>query len=397
MLPIMAITLIDYGASFNGSLDQMPAAAPTEEPVFRKRLRGQFGQQPSKLPTLAVPAPAATGMCGGRDLIDHVGSILGAITRAACHRFRCAEAVLAIVAPAALVIVFQVSPPGQHAAADDSGTALETAARTNAPGPPAETKIGPIWTGHEKVTGNPLDDEAWKVFQRAMLDFQKGTPREKFLRACKELLRSYPRSRYENQWRDLIAAMEREAAARKPDFLAKPAKDRSQDETIAYWIYQLRGMEAQPCSDPGDPRLFAIGGQPAAEEQLVAIGPAAIPQLIGALTDRMPTRTIVWQRSFYPIYFVLRRQDIAMKCLERISGCRFYEEGATWMHFHMDTDEHKASVLENVRAWWRRARAKAKQRWSVTNSPCGATTSPCGTMMRSNSWRPSPCSKARRP
>lgn len=48
----MAIDPSDFGASFKGFLDQMSAAAPAEEPVFRRRLREHFEQEPNQLPTL---------------------------------------------------------------------------------------------------------------------------------------------------------------------------------------------------------------------------------------------------------------------------------------------------------------------------------------------------------
>jgi hypothetical protein len=48
----MAISPNEFGASFKGFLDQMSAAAPPEEPVFRRRLREHFAQEPTQLPTL---------------------------------------------------------------------------------------------------------------------------------------------------------------------------------------------------------------------------------------------------------------------------------------------------------------------------------------------------------
>lgn len=48
----MAIDPNDFGASFKGFLDQMSAATPTEDPVFRQRLQQHFGGEPSQLPTL---------------------------------------------------------------------------------------------------------------------------------------------------------------------------------------------------------------------------------------------------------------------------------------------------------------------------------------------------------
>jgi len=48
----MAISAEDFGTSFKGFLDQMSAATPAEEPVFRRRLREHFEREPNELPTL---------------------------------------------------------------------------------------------------------------------------------------------------------------------------------------------------------------------------------------------------------------------------------------------------------------------------------------------------------
>jgi hypothetical protein len=53
----MAISPKDFGASFEGFLDQMSAAAPAEEPGFRRRLREHFQQEPNELPTLTEKFP----------------------------------------------------------------------------------------------------------------------------------------------------------------------------------------------------------------------------------------------------------------------------------------------------------------------------------------------------
>jgi len=48
----MTISPKDFGTSFKGFLDQVSAATPAEDSVFRKRLREHFGQEPDKLPIL---------------------------------------------------------------------------------------------------------------------------------------------------------------------------------------------------------------------------------------------------------------------------------------------------------------------------------------------------------
>lgn len=54
---LMTISPNDFGASFKGFLDQVSAAVPPEESVFRKRLAEHFREPPDKLPTLTEKFP----------------------------------------------------------------------------------------------------------------------------------------------------------------------------------------------------------------------------------------------------------------------------------------------------------------------------------------------------
>src|SRR5215471_2767068 len=54
----MSINPTEFGASFKGFLDQMNAAAPAEEPVFRRRLREHFDCEPTELAVLGEKFPA---------------------------------------------------------------------------------------------------------------------------------------------------------------------------------------------------------------------------------------------------------------------------------------------------------------------------------------------------
>lgn len=53
----MAISPNEFGASFKGFLEKMSAVAPAEEPVFRRRLREHFEEEPKQLPTLTEKFP----------------------------------------------------------------------------------------------------------------------------------------------------------------------------------------------------------------------------------------------------------------------------------------------------------------------------------------------------
>lgn len=209
---------------------------------------------------------------------------------------------------------------------------------------------------------NLYDEMVWQVLRPAMFEFRAGGSRKAFLSTCKELLATYPGSRYDEQLESLIGPMEREAAAPRPAFLQKKPEELSQEEQMRCWIYMLRDVAGHQWSDPGYPQLFSMSHRPTAADQLIAIGPPAIPYLIEVLEDDTPTRTIAWQRSFYSVHFVLRRQDVAMKCLERIVGCRFYDEAATFIHLYMDKPERRNSAIANVREWWSRSQGASQAR-----------------------------------
>lgn len=209
------------------------------------------------------------------------------------------------------------------------------------------------------TTADTPDDAAvWKVLRPAMLAFQAGGSRDAFLAQCRALRHDHPHTMYTTELSSLVTAMDDDAKLTVPTL----SPTASPDDAARYWIYELRDVAGHQISDPGYPSVFGayVGGAPNAADQLVAIGAPAIPRLVDALADDTPTRTIAWQRSFYPVYFVLRRRDLALKVLERITGARFYEEGATFMHFYLDTAERQRAVVDNVRAWWQRSRGASQ-------------------------------------
>ena len=202
------------------------------------------------------------------------------------------------------------------------------------------------------------DDAVWKVLRPTMLAFQSGGSRDDFLVQCRTLRHEHPHTKYMTELSTIVTAMEDDARVTAPTL----SPTATADEAARYWIYALRDVAGHQMSDPGYPMLFEadLGASPNAADQLVAIGAPAIPRLVDALTDDTPARTIAWQRSFYSVYFVLRRRDIALKVLERITGARFYEEGATFVHFYMDTPERQQAVLDNVQAWWKQSRGASQ-------------------------------------
>ncbi|HTR50656.1 MAG TPA: hypothetical protein VMJ10_08110 [Kofleriaceae bacterium] len=208
------------------------------------------------------------------------------------------------------------------------------------------------------AAASPEDDRVWKELRPAMLAFQAGGSRDDFRDTCNRLRHAHPHTRYTDELSSLFAALDNESRVTAPTLPSTPTAD----EAARYWVYQLREVAGHQLSDPGEPDLFdaMMGRPPNAADQLVALGPAAIPWLVEALDDDTPTRTIAWQRSFYPVYFVLRRRDLALKVLERITGARFYDEGATYIHLYMDTRERREAVHDNVAEWWKHSRGASQ-------------------------------------
>jgi HEAT repeat protein len=154
----------------------------------------------------------------------------------------------------------------------------------------------------------------------------------------------------------LIEPLEREIAAPLPAFLDKKPEERSQAERIQFWIYQLRDLAAGQWSEPGSPEIFAgMRENPTPADRLCAVGPAAIPFLIEALEDSTPTRTTVHSRFILDSASLLRRQDIAFECLERIVGGCFYRNR---MGFPLisDTPQRRESAIAHAKAWWGKSR-----------------------------------------
>ena len=194
--------------------------------------------------------------------------------------------------------------------------------------------------------------------REALLAFHKGGSRKEFLATCKKLVAEDSGGRYDDEFKSLITSLEREAAAPRPAFLQKSPKDRTEEERIRYWIYQLRDLSADPAYGGGPPTIFGWDtARPTAANQIMAICAPAIPFLIDSLDDGTPTRTFVWhQPGRHPGLSMLRRQDIAINCLEWIVGCKFYES-YTSTPLHVDTPERR-SALANVREWWKLSQGK---------------------------------------
>lgn len=176
------------------------------------------------------------------------------------------------------------------------------------------------------------------------------------LEACQEFLKKHPESQFTVPMQGLVDSLQREAQRPPPAALAIPEADRTLEQRIECLIFVLRDINAQPHSTPGSPvlleRLYGTSIFPVnSYTQIFDIGEPAIPYLIAALEDDAPTRTTDFGGMFSRKPFVWRRQDLAMKCLEAITACRFFGPGYDRIELHMDTPERRQAVIDNVRKW----------------------------------------------
>lgn len=257
--------------------------------------------------------------------------------------------------------------PGDDKAASPAPTQRGTqAAKLPKPDPKA-----PLFTPPSYMKGdlpNARDRAAVQTFRGAMVDFSKGMSREKFLAACEDIAKKYA-DHYGRQCEaaaQYIAALKREAAQPVPAFVGKPADRRTPQEAAAYSVYQLREFATKERDGVHYPAMFARDKQPpTAADRVVAHGTTALPYLMVAIEDGMPTRTIAKHSSWRHEY-LLPRRDVAIRCLERITGCRFYgshgDLGRAYPHFSLEQRNARFGAMKNIRSWWAASRGKSSAR-----------------------------------
>jgi hypothetical protein len=176
---------------------------------------------------------------------------------------------------------------------------------------------------------------------RIPMRFVNGGTRADFLKELKAAVANHADKWYEKEFPSLITALEHEPPP--PAGYSKPADKRSSEESIRAWIFDLRDtVEPMSYRDTGD-----------AASHLVAAGTSAMDALVTALDDDTPVRQLAYEKG-PGLAIVLRRSDLAMTCIERISGIDFWRGG----HFH--NIEQRASATENVHNWWKQAKGKSQ-------------------------------------
>ncbi len=196
--------------------------------------------------------------------------------------------------------------------------------------------------------------QAGQAVGKVFGEFHRGSSRKSFLAGCRRLLSTYEGSQYNPLLLSVVQELERESKELRPAYLDKKPEDRTQEERIGALIYSIRDIIGWQFSTKGCPTVFGMDSAcPTVADRLVAIGRPAIPYLIEALDDATPTRAIC---RAWMVRAVLRRQDVAMRCLERIVGCCFYYDSSISSELSDESPERLASVIANVKTWWEKSK-----------------------------------------
>ncbi|MEM7396503.1 MAG: hypothetical protein AAF492_29580, partial [Verrucomicrobiota bacterium] len=149
--------------------------------------------------------------------------------------------------------------------------------------------------------------------------------RKELLQQFDDIVRHIPNSTHVER-AEKTANLLRRMIKEDEEHVVKPAAERSREEEIAQWIFQLRDQNGFQLGQPGGCSIFttADGSTNSPAHQLERIGLDAIPQLIETLDDERFSRSVGYHRNFYFSHEVLRIGDCARQVIEEISGRSFH-------------------------------------------------------------------------
>lgn len=225
---------------------------------------------------------------------------------------------------------------------------------------------------------NASKDAAYQAIWHAVLDF--GNPsvsRPQLLAEFESIVTNHPDSQYHQRAADaagiltrMIAEDAAHAKAAPTNFDHLPVGDR-----VREFIYQLRDQNGHQWSQPGWCDIFLDDrGTNSPGSKLVAIGYAAVPQLIVALDDPTYTRSVGYWRNFTFSHTVLTVGDCAGAILQRIAGRTFYKPGST--SGYMSKENKNAATRQAVEAWWSEFQQKGEEQMLIEGTETGDGDAP---------------------
>jgi len=204
------------------------------------------------------------------------------------------------------------------------------------------------------------DNWAFQDFYRGIELLENGGPRQEVLAAWEKSLSVYPHSQYREQLLDYIARL-RKQIEQDTKLLATSVDNPEKlplDERIAYYIARFPDVRGYQALQPGHCQTIGLGGpteeyDTSLSDAIVQIGRPAVPMLVDHLTDRRLTRSVGFFRNFAPSRTVLRVQDVAVQCIERILMQGFYSPSSTSSYLSNESPEKREQIISDIKAWWK--------------------------------------------
>jgi hypothetical protein len=204
---------------------------------------------------------------------------------------------------------------------------------------------------------------------KAAYDFARY---DSYARGARMLRAGAPLADVLAEWQDALQFLrEQPLAGEVKDLAAELAKQVEEDkrlaatevkdpeslppqERIACYIARFPEVCGEQRSIPGACGTTGMGERTRFSDAIVKIGRPAVPALIEHLSDRRVTRSVGGDGMAGRLY-VLRVQDVALECTERILGLWFHNG----RYFSEENESERRQVIAEIQAWWDKNGAKS--------------------------------------
>ncbi len=218
----------------------------------------------------------------------------------------------------------------------------------------AKPEAGNAPSFHARIVDELALRRYWMAINEAG---QPAIPRAEWRRHFEEVASQFPDTKHgklAGEWCTTLDRMEREDKSH-PKIADADLDQLPVERQVSEWIYRLRDQNGQQYAQPGRCDVFGEmflrgkGATPA--HRLARLGFAAVPQLIEALDDSTPSRSLGYGRSFYFSHTVLTVGDCAEAILSRVAGEEFFPLDGRSSDY-LSTSGTIAETKQRVLAWW---------------------------------------------
>lgn len=221
----------------------------------------------------------------------------------------------------------------------------------------AETLVHEALSQNEIFFKKSYDKAVWRAFSRGMRLLQGGKPWADVLAQWDSTLNVYSQSRYRDQLLGLVEPLKKqvEEEEKLAAHTLETLRGLTVQQRINYCIARFPEVRGSRWMSPGRCRVLGSRGGPMGgptwfSDHIVTIGRPAVPKLIEHLADRRLTRSVSSGR-FRQV--VLRAQDVALSCIEKIIEIDFYRPFSTLSYLSNEKPEVREKVIEEIKSWWK--------------------------------------------